>query len=528
MRSARLWPAAPSSGSTSSVRQGSRRRAPCRRSGISSGPERSRTTPGSPCGPSAASGLPGRNDGRGGSPETVRTPSLRRRDAGLRPAGSSPERRTHVRSPSSCSSGKAWSRATACGPKECRAAMAPSIRSSGSSRPSVSAAVATSWRAWEELSSRSRAQSSGSGIRAPERTHSSSPRPTRLSRMAGPCHGRGVPARARPAWPAPTSSCSQAKPALFVERGGRTIVPLRDPEEDWLRDALAALVDHARQDRAEAARGRALRRPSRGRDRGHAAARRGGVSRRSAARRSQSLSRAERRVSGDMPEGDSLHRAADRMRVLEGQVVSVETPHPRAALLGLADRLDGKRLERVEAVGKNLLLTFEGGLVLRSHLRMKGRWHVRRAEEKLIGRPWLVLRGDEWKAVQWNGPVLELGSRTPVPIRAARPGHHGRAARCGRDGRAAAGDRAGPRDRGGDPRSAARRGDREHVEGRGPLAGGAFPMDAASLALGRRAPRPPRGCGRSDAGSSGRAGDLPPGGAALPAVWRADPRPAPG
>ena len=122
-----------------------------------------------------------------------------------------------------------------------------------------------------------------------------------------------------------------------------------------------------------------------------------------------------------MPEGDSLRRAADRVRVLEGQVVSVETPHPRAAVLGLADRLDGKRLERVEAVGKNLLLTFEGGLVLRSHLRMKGRWHVRRAEEKLTGRPWLVLRGDEWKAVQWNGPVLELGSKAPVQVRRLGP-----------------------------------------------------------------------------------------------------------
>lgn len=122
-----------------------------------------------------------------------------------------------------------------------------------------------------------------------------------------------------------------------------------------------------------------------------------------------------------MPEGDSLRRAADRVRVLEGQVVSVETPHPRAALLGLAQRLDGKRLERVEAVGKNLLFTFEGGLVLRSHLRMKGRWHVRRAEEKLTGRPWLVLRGDEWKAVQWNGPVLELRSRTPVLVRRLGP-----------------------------------------------------------------------------------------------------------
>ncbi len=34
--------------------------------------------------------------------------------------------------------------------------------------------------------------------------------------------------------------------ALFVERGGRSLVPLRDPDEDWLRPALAALVAHVR------------------------------------------------------------------------------------------------------------------------------------------------------------------------------------------------------------------------------------------------------------------------------------------
>jgi ATP-dependent Lhr-like helicase len=33
---------------------------------------------------------------------------------------------------------------------------------------------------------------------------------------------------------------------LFVERGGRTLVPLREPEEGWLREALAALVAWAR------------------------------------------------------------------------------------------------------------------------------------------------------------------------------------------------------------------------------------------------------------------------------------------
>ena len=34
--------------------------------------------------------------------------------------------------------------------------------------------------------------------------------------------------------------------ALFVERGGRSLVPLREPEEGWLRTALTALVQHAR------------------------------------------------------------------------------------------------------------------------------------------------------------------------------------------------------------------------------------------------------------------------------------------
>ena len=36
------------------------------------------------------------------------------------------------------------------------------------------------------------------------------------------------------------------EPALFVERGGRSLVPLRDPDEEWLRPALAALVEHVR------------------------------------------------------------------------------------------------------------------------------------------------------------------------------------------------------------------------------------------------------------------------------------------
>jgi endonuclease-8 len=109
-----------------------------------------------------------------------------------------------------------------------------------------------------------------------------------------------------------------------------------------------------------------------------------------------------------MPEGDSLRRVAARLQVLAGQRVAVETPHPRAAVKGLAGRLDGRTLESVDAVGKNLLLRFEGGLVLRSHLGMTGRWRVGATGARRTGRPWLVLRGEAHEAVLWNGPLLEL------------------------------------------------------------------------------------------------------------------------
>jgi endonuclease VIII len=118
-----------------------------------------------------------------------------------------------------------------------------------------------------------------------------------------------------------------------------------------------------------------------------------------------------------MPEGDSLHRAARRLQVLAGQHVEVETPHPRASGKQLAERLDGLLLESVEAVGKNLLLSFEGGLVLRSHLRMTGRWRVEPRGSKRVGLPWLVLRGVEHEAVLWNGPVLELGRGSEIRAR---------------------------------------------------------------------------------------------------------------
>src|SRR6188472_3954665 len=104
-----------------------------------------------------------------------------------------------------------------------------------------------------------------------------------------------------------------------------------------------------------------------------------------------------------MPEGDSLHRAARRLQALVGERVAVEAPHPRAAAERLAERLDGRKLEAVEAVGKNLLLSFEGGLVLRSHLRMNGRWQVVERGRARRGTPWLELSA---RAARRLGPDI--------------------------------------------------------------------------------------------------------------------------
>jgi endonuclease-8 len=89
--------------------------------------------------------------------------------------------------------------------------------------------------------------------------------------------------------------------------------------------------------------------------------------------------------------------------------VEASSPHPRGRVTNVARAIDGRVLESVDAVGKNLLLRFEGDVVLRSHLRMNGRWRVTPAgEQSWRGRPWLVLRTPRWEATQWHGPFLRL------------------------------------------------------------------------------------------------------------------------
>lgn len=112
-----------------------------------------------------------------------------------------------------------------------------------------------------------------------------------------------------------------------------------------------------------------------------------------------------------MPEGDTLHRIAGRLAVLVGDRIEAESPHPRGRLTGVAPRIDGRRLESVEAVGKNLFLRFEDGVTVRSHLRMRGRWQLRPRRlsgSEPLSKPWLVLRGVSHEAMLWNGPVLEV------------------------------------------------------------------------------------------------------------------------
>src|SRR3954466_9212541 len=80
-----------------------------------------------------------------------------------------------------------------------------------------------------------------------------------------------------------------------------------------------------------------------------------------------------------MPEGDTLARTAAGLRpYLVGRRITAATapaPRPRA------ERLVGATGTAVEAAGKNLLIRFDNGLEVRTHLRMTGSWHRYRPGE---------------------------------------------------------------------------------------------------------------------------------------------------
>jgi endonuclease-8 len=112
-----------------------------------------------------------------------------------------------------------------------------------------------------------------------------------------------------------------------------------------------------------------------------------------------------------MPEGDTIHRAANRLRpALQGAVLErfdarAPRPHPRP----------GEHIQLVEAQGKHLLVHFERGLVLDTHMGMAGSWHLYRR-----GQRWkrpahlarVVIDVPDWTAVCFAAPTVFV-STTP-------------------------------------------------------------------------------------------------------------------
>jgi len=115
-----------------------------------------------------------------------------------------------------------------------------------------------------------------------------------------------------------------------------------------------------------------------------------------------------------MPEGDTIFRTAEVLRAaLLGRRITAARAQPQAGLRSVPDlsRLIGASVASVEARGKHLLIGFENGLTMRSHLRMRGSWHRYRP-----GEPWrlplrrasAILETAETVAVAFDTPVVEL------------------------------------------------------------------------------------------------------------------------
>jgi endonuclease-8 len=113
-----------------------------------------------------------------------------------------------------------------------------------------------------------------------------------------------------------------------------------------------------------------------------------------------------------MPEGDTIAWHARRIRpALEGQAPVAVRTHPRFSRDRWAERLTGRTIDRVDTRGKHLLVRFEGGLTVHSHLGMVGSWGVYargRRWGRSPRRAWLVMDMGGVDVVEFDGSTLEL------------------------------------------------------------------------------------------------------------------------
>jgi endonuclease-8 len=125
-----------------------------------------------------------------------------------------------------------------------------------------------------------------------------------------------------------------------------------------------------------------------------------------------------------MPEGDTIYRAARSMhRVLAGQrVVRFDTAYAHLDRVHVDTPIVGRVIERCAAAGKHHLIVFSGELILRTHMRMSGSWHLYRPGERWWRGPQaLRVRIDtaDWVAVAFSVPVAEFV--TPAQLASTGP-----------------------------------------------------------------------------------------------------------
>ena len=131
-----------------------------------------------------------------------------------------------------------------------------------------------------------------------------------------------------------------------------------------------------------------------------------------------------------MPEGDSIYRAARSMnKVLAGHVVTkFDTAYAHLSRVDDDQPIAGRTIERCESAGKHLLIVFSGELILRTHMRMNGSWHLYRHGERWWRGPQAMrVRIDtaDWVAVAFDVPVAEFVTpgqlQTTDPVAALGP-----------------------------------------------------------------------------------------------------------